>query len=426
MKTIRLVLFVIPLIVLVSLSFAQQSDFEIKEQFRAVYETLRADIDSARTPEQIDQLPNRIKGLESEFLEHSRLISGSFHPKTFEGLIGELRDHYAMARDKATTIQAQVTRIVELEGLLTTMNAELDKLVAERQDLLAQLRATQNSLTEQRELVKRLNANLAANDKLVNAVIDSIFLPFGKNLDALSEVQKDALGKKLEKANILNRIAGIAQDNVAFLASTKLEAKDYAVLVSQYEQFKNRWDGLKDKAVAAMDASIAMPASKAKGKQATAQATKGADQAGQVDAALAAWRTKLDASFWASLAGEFSARGVLVQPFNDPKSFSASIRSFVEASMASGTDTKVFVDEIWIQRIDRDWRPALESQSMLGKVEYASLDKTVSQLHKEKFNWQIVFWVFNVIAVIVVGWWFLTRKPKTTQQQHSVTAKPNI
>lgn len=419
-------------VVLVSLAAAngyaqQQSDYEVKERFKATYDAIRVDIDSARTAEQVAQIPHRIESLESEYSHHGRLISGAFYPKTFNDMLADLRDRYAFAKEKAMLIQTQGTRIIELEGIMVTLNAELEQLYTERKELLAKLKSTETSLAEQRELVSRLNQNLAANDKLVNAMIDSIFLPFGRNIETLSAAEKDALGKKLEKADIVNRIAGIAQDNVAFLSSTRLEAKDYGVLVSQYYQFKNRWDGLRDKVTAALAARNAITKSKMQGKKAAeAAAAESEELAQQVDATIATWRSKLESSFWTSLAAEFSNRGVSVQQFNDPKSFSASIRSYVETAKANGADTRVFVDEIWIQRIDKDWKAALENESMLGKVEYASLDKTVSQLHKEKFNWQIVFWVFNVIAVVVVGWWILTRKPKKSPEQQPVAAKTNI
>lgn len=412
--------------------YAQQSDFETTERFKRTYDALKADIDSARTLEQLSPVPGRINELESQFSGHRALISGAFFPKTFEAMLSELRAQHTLANEKTMLISTQGTRIIELEGVLSTLTAELEQLKTEREQLLAELRTTKNSLAYQRDLVKRLNANLAANDKLVTALVDSIFLPFGKNMDALSEMQKDALGKNLEKANILNRISGIAQDNVAFLSSTKLEAKDYGVLVGQYEQFKRRWDGLKDKVTDAIATSnaLAQAQTKTKGKRDATPVPDPKEQATQVDASLAEWRTRLDESFWASLMAEFSNRGVLVQPFNDGKSFSASIRSYVEAAQKSGENTKVFVDEVWIQRIDKDWRAALESESMIGKVEYASLDKAVSQLHKDRFNWQIVFWVFNVIAVIAVGWWFLTRKSRSSAQtsagdQEAATAKPN-
>jgi uncharacterized protein (UPF0335 family) len=420
MKT-RIAILIFAFAAFTSFSVAQQSDYEIKERFKSVYETLKRDIDSARTKEQTAQIPNRIKGLETEFAEHATLISGAFYPKTFDTMLGDLREQFTVAQERNTTIQNQGERITILEGQLAGLSAEIEKLNVERKELMAQLKSANISLAQQRSLVKALNVNLAAKDKLVNAMVDSIFLPFGKNMDALSEVQKDALGKKLEKASIISRIADIANDNVRFLEATKLEAKDYGTLVSQYDQFKNRWTGLRDKVSAAIVASTAATAKQSKKGQPTPEA----NPADQVDAALNNWHSKLDASFWASLTEEFKSRNVLVQPFNDAKSFSASIRSYVESAQRSGEDTKAFVDEIWIQRIDKDWRPALESETMLGKLEYASLDKTVSQLHKEKFNWSILWWVLNVLAAAGVVWWFLTRKPKAAQQVATAT-KPNV
>jgi ribosomal protein S15P/S13E len=410
------------LLLLASLTVAQQSDYEIKERFRQMYETLKRDIDSARTKDQMALLSSRIDGLEHEFAEHSKLIAGAFHPKTLESMINELRDQYAIAQAKNTTIQEQSDRIATLENQIAILNTQIEGLNAEREMLLAKLKSAQTSLAEQREIVKRLRENLNAKDRLVSALVDSIFLPFGKNIAQLSEVQKEALAQRLEKASVISRIADIAQDNIKFLGSTKLEAKDYGVLVSQYEQFNNRWAGLKEKLIATVRTNTPATTGKgAGGNKAVAQV----NEAEQVDAALLEWRSKLDASFWAGLMNEFTSRNVLVQPFNDGKSFAASIRSYVESAKNNSDDnTKVFVDEIWIQRIDKDWRSALESESMLGKLEYASLDRLVSQLHKDRFNWQIVFWIANVIAVILVGWWFLTRKPKTAQQEPA-TAKPN-
>ncbi|MBI5473184.1 MAG: hypothetical protein HY961_12645 [Ignavibacteriae bacterium] len=423
MKTSRVSLMTLLVIGAFLTAIAQQSDFEIKERFKQMYETLKSDIDSARTAEQMAQIPNRIRGLESEFTEHSALISGAFYPKTFETMIGDLRDQYALAQEKNTTIQAQGVRIFELEGQLSNLTAELERLTAERNDLLAKLRSTTHSLAEQRELNRRLTANLQAKDRLVSAMIDSIFLPFGKNIDALSSLEKDALGQKLAKTNMVSRIADIAQDNVRFLEATTLEAKDYGVLVDQYEKFRNRWNGLRDRVNAAMAATTATGAAKGKGGKDTqsSQVNPGA----QVDAALAEWRQKLDHSFWAGLMSEFTSHGVLVQPFNDAKSFSASVRAYVDSAKTSGMDTKAFVDEIWIPRIDKDWRSALESESMLGKLEYASLDKAVSQIHKERFDWKIVFYIVNVLAIVLVGWWFLTRKPRRQHVTTPTPAKPN-
>ncbi len=418
MKTLNLIIL---LFAVASFGVSQQSDFEIKERFKQAYDELKRDIDSVKTQEQIAQIPDRIQSIESEFEQHSKLIAGAFYPKTFDGMIGDLRDQFALAEARATTIQTQGTRISELELQLATLNTELAKLNTERDELLAKLRSSSNSLANQQGLVRQLSANLQAKDKLVNAMIDSIFLPFGKNMDKLTEMQTDALGNTLKKTTIVTRIADIAQDNVKFLEATKLEPKDYGVLVDQFEQFRNRWNGLRDKVSAAITAADAKASAKGKKKQ--EQPTE-ENPVGQVDASLIEWQTKLNSSFWAGVMREFSSRGVLVQPFNDPKSFSSSIRSYVDSAKAAGADTKVFVEDIWVQRIDKDWKNTLQSEVMLGKAEYTSLDRKVSQLYEDRFDWKILFWIVNGIVVVLLLWWWFTRKPKKTEQP--AAAKPVV
>lgn len=417
MRTLRLAILVFTVAMV---GFAQQSDFEIKERFKSMYDELKRDIDSVKTADQIALIPNRIRGLETEFAEHKALIAGAFHPETFESMMTQLKDQFALAEAKATTIQTQGIRIDELESQLVTLNTELAKLNSEREELITKLRSANNSASQQQDLVRRLTANLQAKDKLVNAMIDSIFLPFGKNMESLTEVQTDALGKRLEKTSIVSRIADIAQDNVRFLEATNLEPKDYNALVSQYEQFRSRWNGLRERVSAAITASNAKAAAKGNKNQTTPTEE---NQVKQVDASLAQWQNKLNSSLWASVMKEFTSRGVTVHPFNDPQSFSASMRAYVDSAKVAGGDTKTFVEDIWIQRIDKDWKATLEKDVMLGKAEYASLDLKVSELHKEKFDWKILFWVVNGIVIVLVAWWLFSRKSKKTEQP--VSPKPN-
>lgn len=421
MRTSRLTYLALMLMLMAVVATAQQSDYEIKERFVSLYESLKRDIDSARTQEQMAQIPNRIRGLESEFAEHSKLINGALYPRTFTGLLAELRDQHTLALNKNTTIQTQQIRIGQLEEQVTSLTSQIDKLSAERVDLLAQLKSANLTTAQQKDLLRRLNDNLSAKDILVNALVDSIFLPFGKNLDGLTEGQRSDLGRKLQNANVIDRIREIANDNVSFLSSTKLDAKDYAPLLSQYEHFKNRWTGLRDKLNAAVRSSAIAQAKKNRGK------TEIPDNPGAgVDAAIADWREKLDASFWAGLINEFTNRGIAVAPFNDPKSFSTSVRAYVDSVQKSGADASTFVNDVWIQRVDKDWRSALESESMLGRLEYASLDRAVSQLHKEKFDWKLIFYLVNIVAIVAVVWWFMTRKPKTKPAvQSAATPKAN-
>jgi len=136
------------------------------------------------------------------------------------------------------------------------------------------------------------------------------------------------------------------------------------------------------------------------------------DPGNHVDSVLVGWNTKLLSVFWTALGQEFTSKEVSIKSFSDGPSFSASVRAYVDSSKASGSDASVFVNDIWKERIDREWRDALSKESMLGKVEYAALDKYVSELGQQKFDAKFILYIL-VFAMVVAGiWWFVGRKPK--------------
>jgi hypothetical protein len=116
-----------------------------------------------------------------------------------------------------------------------------------------------------------------------------------------------------------------------------------------------------------------------------------------------------------SIEKEFSANGISLQPFNDAKTFSQSVRAYIATLKTSGQDPTVFVDKVWKERIDREWREVLSKESMLGKAEYAALDQLVSELHAEQVGGHFYLYVALILALIVAIWWFFFRKPKSAK-----------
>lgn len=266
--------------------------------------------------------------------------------------------------------------------------------------------------------MRRLSANLDAKDKLIFAMTDSIFLPYGKDLNQASEMQKEAVGKRLGQANVLTRVNEIATDNIRFLESTQLQPKDYANLIDQQEQFSTKWNGLREKMVAVALPPSARPAATAKTKKGVPVVTTATPQPGaQVDSVVNAWNLKLQESLMSSIEKEFSANGITLQPFNDAKTFSQSVRAYIATLKTSGQDPTVFVDKVWKERIDKEWREVLSKESMLGKAEYAALDQLVSELHAEQVGGHFYLYVVLILALIAAIWWFFFRKPKARKAE---------
>jgi hypothetical protein len=304
-----------------------------------------------------------------------------------------------------------------MEGAIQVLTYRLDTLSAERDKLFADLKENKTNVTALRETVRRLQNMLQMRDKLIFALVDSIFMPYGKDLATLNDIQRDALSTKLSDNNLVNRIYSIAADNIRFLGATELQGKDYAALLDHYRQFEGRWKGLSDKILAVTVAGIAPGAARKSPQERAGSITppsqpSGVAQAQQVDSLLGEWNTRLQRSFWSAIEREFTSRQIQIMPFSDAPGFSASIRAYVQSLQASGDDPSVFVDEIWKTKIDKEWREALTRDGMLGKEEYAALDKLVSELAKTKFDLKFVLYAGIIGLAALVLWWLLAKKPK--------------
>jgi hypothetical protein len=385
---------------------SQESDYEIKTNFEVESAAVKAAVDAANSVGQLDSLKSRIDALEASYESHRAFLDKALYPETFTEAIANLRALHARTYDRVRLITDQGGKIQELEDQLVLLTSRLDSLTVERDKLLAELQDTKKSLAALRETTKRLQANLEAKDRLIFALVDSIFLHYDKDLNQLGDVQRDAVSRKLLKANVLARIYDVAADNVKFLQMTQLQPKDYAGLISQQRQFATKWSGLREK----LGAVYQTPAPPSRG----AKAGKGApaetrSPTSHIDSVIGDWNSRLSAQFWSGLAHEFSDNDVAVRAFNDASSFAASIRQYVDSMKSAGGDASTFVDEVWKKRIDKEWRTALSSDYVLGQAGYAALDKSVSDLAVAKFDAKMLLYLLIAIAVILFGWWVLKR-----------------
>ncbi len=414
MRTAVCLMFLLALSAPAGQALAQQSDFNVQQSFEQRYNELRAKIDSASSTAEMDSLRRQIDAFAQQFQDKREFLDKALYPDTYDGRISTLRSLHQVARDRTSTIQTQSMRISELQTAVTELTVKLDTLTGERTRLFAELQQSKRSESSLREAVRRLTSNLQAYDRLVFSLMDSLFLPYDRNLKQATEVEKQNVASNLERANVLKRIRDVASDNVRFLEATQLQGKDYANLLDQYQQFQNRWQGLsaklQDVATAAERGSATAPRGKANNGAKTAAAIY-TDRA-QVDSAVTVWNEKLQSGFWSTLEKEFTSRGVAVNHFVDAPSFDASMRTFIAAAKEGKQDPSVFVDQVWKERIDKEWRDALTRETMLGKTGYASLDKAVSDLSQNKIDLKLIIYIIIIVAIALLAWWFISRKPK--------------
>jgi hypothetical protein len=414
MKPSISILFLLLSTFVASVSFGQDSDYDVKINFEATCKMLKASIDDAKTTAALDSLKPLIDSVEAQYAPRQQFLDKALYPETFAEKITTLRNLFQLTFDRVYLIQNQGITIEELEGRILLLSARLDTLSSERNRLFAELQESKASLTGMREAMRKLNSTLQTRDRLIFALIDSIFLPYDKNLNQITDVQKEAVASRLLKANVAARVYDIAADNVKFLEMTQLQPKDFANLIEQRELFTAKWDGLREK-INAVSYSTPIPGEKSggtgKGKGKGSAVPEPIAQT-HVDSVLMDWDARLASIFWGTLYKDITGKGAKVLPFTDGRSFSASIRSYVDSAKAKGEDAQPFINDIWKARIDKEWRDALSRESMLGKSEYAALDKYVSSLAEEKFDLKFVLYVGIVAILVAMAWWMFGRKPK--------------
>ncbi len=413
-----------------TLAFSQQSDLETKTSFEAAYRSIATEIDAATSQEQLDSLQGSIDALEARYAEHRAFLDRALHPETFTEKIEKLRALHGLTSERVYLIQSQGITISEYEARLASLTQRLDSLTSDRDWLFAELRESKKSLADLRQKMRTLSKSLEARDRLLFALTDSIFLPYDKNLTQTTEIQKEAVVRKLLKSNVVARVYDIASDNVKFLEVTQVQPSDYASMFEQQQQFKSKWMGLREKMNAVALASSSPMEEAPSGSMKSAgkggsKPRKGADSAatlepvGHVDAVIDEWEKKLRTSFWKGLEQEFSSKHVSLQPFQDGQSFAMSVFEYVDSAKTGGRDVFVFVNDIWKDRIDKHWRPALEKDFILGKQNFATLDKAISELDEKKFDMKFILYILAAAVIGLGGWWFFTQRKRPPKIQQA-------
>lgn len=389
---------------------AQVSDYDVKTNFETACKGIKAAFDSARTTAALDSLKLDLDSIEVQYMPRQKFLDKALYPETFGETIADLRGLFQLTYDRVYLIQNQGIKIEELEGRILLLSARIDSLSTERTKLFAELQENKTAVSRLRETIRKLTATMQAKDRLIFALIDSIFLPYDKDLNQLGDVQKEAITAKLMKANAAARVYDIAADNLEFLQTTLLQPKDYANMIDQRDQFASKWNGLREKINTVSYASEAEQA----GKQGKGKGVKREPviQQTHVDSVLMDWDTRLASVFWSSLYKEFTSKEVKILPFTDARSFDVSIRAYVDSAQAKGENAKVFVQDIWKERIDKEWRDALSRESMLGKTRYAALDAYVSALGEQKVDLKFLIYIGIVVILVGSAWWYFGRKPK--------------
>ncbi len=407
MKTKLLLL----LIVLLTLKFYCQSDYEIVQSFKNRIPEIELKIKDAASLEDLQNASNEIEKLKSDFQIHKELLDRSLYPENFQKIIDNLNNSIVIRKGDFTQIEELQTEVVTLRSEIDVLNKKNAELLNQIYTLELKKKKDAKTIAKLQSLVSELRASLAQRDELVYAIIDSLMPKIDVDPNTLSDTEKQNLIVETDSKNVLFLVKKSISDNNRFLEVTTLKPQDIEEVKKQQDSFVSLWQKIGPKLT---DIYAAKP--------------EKSNELRQIDALFTNWKNNLRREVWESIRDDFSIGGINLRKFNNSDDFTKVITSFIDEEIKDfGVKSKeeservfsVFADSIWFRTINKDWMPYLIDNKILSVEQKNQIDQKISEW-KDLVAPSVSIWVYIVVAtvlIIIIVFVFLKLKKKNNNSQ---------
>ncbi len=393
-----------------------RSDYEIVKSFQAKYKAIKEAIKEAKTVQDCADISANITELEKEFAADTVLLNKSLYPDKYDDMIDNVNGDLSYAQNKLGLIETQVARITDLEMQVRTLSGKVDSLSSENDKLMASLDVMSKALEKNtkaidslNKVIGRLREGLRARDAAIFALVDSMFMQYGNNVQGLPDQQKNMLLGKVERHSVVANVLQAAEQNMKFLESTQLTGKDLVQMLKEQHKFSSYWNGLGPRL-----ANLYV------------NKRERAKQVAAVDTAIAQWGRKADSTLWSGLNAEFTSNKIDVQHFSNGSEFVTSLGAYLDSQggdLKASTSEKAarlknFMDNVWNPSVGTQWLPMLVDEGIITKDQQTQLQTKLAawQGAAQPSNW-LTYTIIIIILVVLVIFVVSRRKKSPLQGQ---------
>ena len=225
----------------------------------------------------------------------------------------------------------------------------------------------------------------------------------------MNDVEKQGVLGKLERRNVLSSIKKSISDNLQFLESTSLTAKDYAEIARQHNRFESQWKGIGPKL-----ANIYLSGKQKKNEVAV------------IDTMLATWSAKVNQDTWKTLTAMFEKDGIALTPFSNGEEFYQSFGAYLDEELKNpkgeAKDIRSkrfnnFYTTIWTPELEPTWLPVLVETGSITADQKLDIEKKVEAWRSSIAPMSWIYYVIIGLVLIVLLRAiskFVQKKPKAT------------
>lgn len=400
-----------------------RSDYQIQQDFETEYRSILGAIRDARTVVECVEVDSRLIDLELAYRDHAAMIEKAFYPDGFEGGMTKARDQLDAAKEKLNVIEDQFIQIQQLETRVRTLAIEVDSLSLLNSTLLGELAGLRvqrvkdkRAIDSLNALVVKLRAGMRDRDRMIFAMVDSLFLQYDKDVSAMTDAERQGIAARVERRNVFTSIRRSIDDNVRFLESTTLAGSDFKEISSQQKEFESKWKGLGPKLAEIYFGSK----------------SRRAEEISSIDTMLMVWGQKLDSALWRNLHQAITARGIEVPSFSSGQEFLSGVHGYLDAEIRSAGDGRdgasyeryeVFADSLWAADMLPHWVPVMLERSLITTDDVASIEAKLGDWNSKVSPPSILtYFIVAFFLVVVLGVLyslFRKKKPKLPPPQAS-------
>lgn len=370
---------------------AQQSDYQIIQDFRSGYAQLVNRVDNAVSTEQLDAISEEIRVFESQYSAHVSLINSAIFPETFEGSMDLLKNNF-------NTVNANVTVIEELNSRVDVLVEEMDlfrnRISEMNQDIISfeeQIAQSFANESRQASLIRQYRINLEQRDAFVSDFLEDLIDKY-QNMDSSARSEIREASERLQE-NPVAILKTILSDYIQLANSeVALDLSDYVSMRAQHGYFFGVWDRIGTRLSQTFE-----PGNPSVAKQ-------------EVDDLLTAWLSAIDVNLWQTLARTFSENGIELDPFTSSSEFNIALNSYIdrgyESSLESNReeDYQMFSNfsSFWNNTVKASWGELMTTGNILSYSDISAIDIKLSSWGEAAAPTSNLMFILLIVCIAVI------------------------
>lgn len=376
-----------------STAFAQQSDYRVTQDYRAEYNEIVQDIDSAVSSDDVSEIEDAIDQLEADYSGYSELLNSALYPETFSERISDLRDRLTGSENNIVVVEELNERIAQLQAEMEDLRNQVTQMDEESAALRQRIDRSASNERRLSALVTQYRQNIEARDAFVFEFLEDLL----NRYDSMDDQTQSDLAEASENMddNPLDIVQTILGEyiNQADMESN-LEAPDYMRMKSQHAYFAEVWEDIGE-------------------RMADTYASESPVQARQeITDMLSTWESSINNKLWNALSTAFNQNGIELQSFSSSDDFAVAINAYVDNEIETAVaendqanlDSFQNFSDYWNSTVKGNWGEYLINGNVLSQTQIAEVDIKLSEWARnaEPVS-NLMFILFLISLAVIIG-----------------------